>query len=141
MWNEDGTHCRYNFPGDNKVNHFQAVQWISEFCLEYDYKIVVSSTWRMDDNYKECLINGGLREGIEILGRTKRLGLMRGEEIDIYLRDHPEIDGYIIIDDDYDFLKHQHDRVVETRGDVGFMEYDYYKACRIHNKFNANEEN
>lgn len=141
MWNEDGTHCRYNFPDDNKVNHFQAVQWISEFCLKYDYKIVVSSTWRMDDNYKECLINGGLREGIEILGKTKRLGSTRGHEIDVYLEEHPEITGYIIIDDDDDFTNKQHDRFVETRDDVGFMEHDYNKARRIHYKFNANKEN
>ena len=137
MWNENGTLCRYNFPEDNKVNHFQAVQWISEFCLKYDYKIVVSSTWRMDNNYKECLINGGLREGIEILGKTDCRGIKRGDEIDSYLKDHPEIDGYIIIDDCDDFHKHQKDRFVETRGDVGFMEYDYYKARRIHNKFNS----
>lgn len=136
MWNEDGTRCRYNFPDDNKVNHFQAVQWISEFCLKYDYKIVVSSTWRMDKNYKECLINGGLREGVEILGKTKILNSTRGHEIDVYLEEHPEITGYIIIDDCDDFTKEQHDRFVETRDDVGFMEHDYNKARRIHYKFN-----
>lgn len=43
------------------------------FCLKYNYSIVVTSTWRFDKNYKECLINVGLRPGIEILGRTKEI--------------------------------------------------------------------
>ena len=36
--------CTYNFPRDNKVNDFQCVQWISEFCQKYDYSIVVTSS-------------------------------------------------------------------------------------------------
>lgn len=135
MWNEDGTKCRYNFPDNNKVNNFQAVQWVSEFCQKYDYSIIVTSSWRTEENYKECLINGGLRDGIEILGKTKALGMKRGKEIDIYLRDHPEITGYIIIDDIDEFSKFQQKRFVRTREDVGFSKYDYYKACRIHEQF------
>lgn len=137
MWNEDGTKCRYNFPDNNKVNNFQAVQWVSEFCQKYDYSIIVSSSWRTEENYKECLINGGLRDGIEILGKTKALGMKRGKEINIYLRDHPEITGYIIIDDIDEFSKFQQKRFVRTREDVGFSKYDYYKACRIHEQFNS----
>lgn len=56
MWNADGTRCSFGFPQDNKVNNFQCVQWVSEFCQKFNYSIVVSSTWRLDDNYKECLI-------------------------------------------------------------------------------------
>lgn len=32
MWDTDGKHCSYAHPGDNKVNNFQAVQWLSEAC-------------------------------------------------------------------------------------------------------------
>ena len=46
MWNEKGTICRYNMPKDGKVNNFQAVQWISEFCQKFHFQIVVTSTWR-----------------------------------------------------------------------------------------------
>jgi hypothetical protein len=87
MWNAEGTHCSYGFPKQGKVNNFQAVQWISEACKKFHYDIVVTSTWRRHDNYKECLINGGLREGIEILGKTEHLevpeGWSRGHEIHI----------------------------------------------------------
>lgn len=39
MWDDDGKRCTFNFPSDNKVNNFQCVQWVSEFCQRYDYKI------------------------------------------------------------------------------------------------------
>ena len=140
MWNENGTHCGYNYPGHNKVNNFQAVQWISEFCKKYDYDIVVTSTWRYDDNYKECLINGGLREGIKILGRTPVLswkisdGYSRGDEIAAYLKDNPEIKHYIIIDDEEDFLPEQQEFFVQTNGDYGFGMHDMFECQKIHIK-------
>lgn len=135
MWNEDGTHCQYNFPKDNKVNNFQAVQWISEFCQKYDYHIVVTSTWRMDRNYKECLTNGGLREGIEILGRTESLWEQsRGEEIKLYIDSHPEIERYIIIDDEDDILEDQRPYFVQTDMTRGFGMSDFFQCERIHKK-------
>ena len=118
MWNEKGTKCTYNFPQDNKVNNFQAVQWLSEACKKFHYDIVVTSTWRWDENYKECLINGGLRSGIEILGRTKEIrDQCRGFEIKTYLKEHPEINYYVIIDDDCDMLDEQLDNFIQTCGD------------------------
>jgi hypothetical protein len=139
MWNEGGTHCSYNFPQDNKVNNFQAVQWVSEFCQKYHYSIVVSSTWRMDSNYKECLINGGLRDGIEIIGRTKILNKTRGSEIEQYLKEHPEVDNYLIFDDEEDFFDYQYSHLVLTDGAAGFMMNDFNKAVRLHNKFEVEE--
>ena len=135
---EDGWTCGFNFPEDNMVNNLQAVQWLSEFCQRYDYSIVVSSTWRTDSNYKECLINAGLRDGIEILGRTPGLGFgaMRGDEISAWLKDHPEVDGYLIFDDDSDMTVHM-DRLVKTRTDIGFMEMEFIQAIQLHEAFNA----
>ena len=134
MWNEDGNKCRYNFPDDNKVNNFQAVQWISELCEKCDYSIVVTSTWKNDPNYKECLINGGLRPGIKILGKTERpagtnrVDFSRGEEIEQYLKYHPEIEKYLIIDDEDDFTDEQKKHFIKTRHDVGFQKADFRKA-------------
>jgi hypothetical protein len=145
MWNEDGTRCRYNFPKDNKVNNFQAVQWVSEFCQKYGYSIVVSSTWRMDSNYKECLVNGGLRAGIEILGRTEickdvkdsytGIYVTRGVEIEQYLEQHPEVDEYLIFDDDDGLWEYQIEHLVLTDGTAGFTMNDFNKAVRLHRKF------
>ena len=126
MWNERGTKVSYNYPIDNKVNHFQAVQWLSEFCLKYGFDIVVTSTWREEQNYKECLINGGLRKGIEILGCTKSIeGKTRGDEVNAYLAEHPEIADYIILDDINDFLPRQKNHLILVNHHYGFQNPEY----------------
>ena len=139
MWNDEGTHCSYNFPSHGKVNNFQAVQWISECCQKFHYDIVVTSTWRYKSNYKDCLVNGGLRPGIEILGRTEDLwrsnhDACRGDEIAKYLADHPEINYYIIVDDEDDILPEQKDHFIQTDGDVGFNLADFIRFEKIYMK-------
>ena len=132
MWNEKGTECSYNFPQDNKVNNFQAVQWLSEACQKFHFDIVVTSTWRWDANYKECLINGGLRSDIEILGKTPTIeNQCRGFEIKKYLEDHPEINYYIIIDDDCDMLPEQMGHFIMTDTKVGFTLNDFERFEKI----------
>jgi hypothetical protein len=121
MWNAEGTVCSYGFAKEGKVNNFQAVQWLSEACQKFGYDIVVTSTWRLWDNYKECLINGGLRKGIEVLGRTPRFsGLPRCAEIKAYIEEHPEIQYYVIVDDEADMLTEQMGHFIMTNGDTGF---------------------
>lgn len=124
--------CRYGHSGDGKVNNYQAVQWISELCQKCDIDIVVTSTWRMSDNYKECLINGGLRPGINIIGKTE-MALYRESEIMQYLTDHPEIgNDFIIIDDDtidmspFGYVNNEH--FIKCNSYVGFGYTEYRKA-------------
>lgn len=137
MWNEKGTRCSYNFPSDNKVNNFQAVQWLSEACEKFHYDIVITSTWRWAENYKECLINGGLRPGIEILGRTEEIrGQCRGFEIKTYLEEHPEVNYYVIIDDDCDMLPEQIGHFIQTDYRVGFTLKEFERFEEIFNKDN-----
>lgn len=137
MWNAEGTHCSYGFPKQGKVNNFQAVQWVSEACQQFGYDIVVTSTWRLDSNYKECLINGGLRPGIEVLGRTPRFsGQPRGAEIKAYLEEHPEILYYIIVDDEADILPEQRGHFIQTNGDTGFNLGEFKKFEEIYLKDN-----
>ena len=132
MWNAEGTRCSYGFPKQGKVNNFQAVQWLSEACQKFGYDIVVTSTWRLSDNYKECLINGGLRPGIKILGKTPRLPSQpRGAEIKAYLTEHPEILHYIIVDDEADILPEQCSHFIMTDGDTGFNLSDFKKFEEI----------
>jgi len=137
MWNEEGTVCSYSWSKQGKVNNFQAVQWLSEACQKFGYDIVVTSTWRLWDNYKECLINGGLRDGIEVLGKTPSIrGVPRGSEIKAYLEEHPEINYYIIVDDEADMLPEQIGHFIMTDGDVGFTLKDFKKFEEIFNKDN-----
>lgn len=135
MWDENGEHCRFNFPQDNKVNNFQCVQWVSEFCQKYRYDIVVSSTWRFDENYKECLVNGGLRAGINIIGKTCDLpNQTRGDEIKQYLSEHPEITDFLIFDDEAD-MGDLADHLIECNTDIGFGMAEFFQAQRKHEEF------
>ena len=132
MWNDEGTRCSFGYPHQGKVNNFQAVQWLSEFCQKFGFDIVVTSTWRMDPNYKECLINGGLRSGINILGRTEKLlDKTRGEEIQDYIEHHPEITEYFVIDDENDGMKIHGDRFIKTMTEVGFTEIEFMKMKKM----------
>ena len=134
MWDEEGKHCRFNFPEDNKVNNFQSVQWVSEFCEQYGYGIVVSSTWRFDDNYIECLVNGGLRSGIEIVGKTPIIkDGTRGDEIEAYLMGHPEVEFFLIFDDENDVELYD-DHLVLCDTDRGFGLAEYYEAGSMHDE-------
>jgi hypothetical protein len=86
---------------------------------------VVTSTWRKYPNYKECLIGGGLRQGIEVLGKTEDLSHLkkkRGDEVKLYLDTHPEIKYYIIVDDIDEVLPEQKEHFVKTEMEYGFCE-------------------
>lgn len=73
-----------------------------------DAKIVLSSSWRnhweknlndCDDVGKEIISDFG-REGLEIYDKTPKVGcLERSEEIRMWLNDHPDIDNFVIFDD------------------------------------------
>ena len=135
MWDDTGKHCRFNHAGDNKVNNFQAVQWVSKFCKECGYAIVVTSTWRFDNNYKDCLVNGGLWDGIQILGRTPYVSSgNRGDEIQKYLDEHQEVENFLIFDDDSD-MGVLIDHLIKTDSTFGFSMYNYDAAVQLHNHF------
>lgn len=149
MWNEFGTDYKYNFPDDHKVNNFQNVQWLSSFCKTFHCSIVVTSTWRKYNNYKECLINGGLWKDIEIIGKTDDCpGHSRFYEISKYLEEHEDIKDFIILDDD-DLIEEcrycKDDNIkylgkilmnfIHCNHTVGFSIDEYEKATRIAQKY------
>ena len=131
-WDEEKNkfRCNYNFPRDNEVNNRQAVQWISELCQKFDADIVVTSTWRRHKNYKECLINAGLRPGIKILGRIDIDSYVyRYELIERYIYEHniSPYDFLVIDDDEYAWQDNAEDglsRFVKvTSHSFGITEY------------------
>lgn len=135
----DGFYYELCFPEDKRVSNRQAVMWLNKLCKETNAKIVISSTWRMGINgfklTKEALRNTGLLEEIEIIGQTEILNQydfnIRGREIENYLDNHPEINRYVILDDDNDMLPNQINHLVQTDTDYGFGYKDYLKAKQI----------
>lgn len=133
MWHEDGS-INYNYPSDGKVNNFQAIMWLNNLLWRTGAKIVVSSTWRYcchDTSYQDCLYNAGLKDKYEIIGCTPWFGNeTRTEEIHKYLEEHPEIDRYVILDDE----NVDDDNFVKCEQYYGFGYKECVKAIEILNR-------
>ena len=130
IWDSEGKRATYGWPRDGKVNDFQAVQWIAKLCSQYNFKIVVSSSWRKHENYIECLYNGGLPKSIEVIGRTCNKQTRSHEIVDWLVTTDYNVKDFIIIDDDsFDFNNQPllRDRFYQVKGD-GFY-YTAYEEC------------
>lgn len=142
MWHQNGRKIlrpTYNFPEDGKTNNWQTCQWVSEFCQQYGYSIVVSSTWRIGlgiDRLREILYNSGIREKIEIVGKTPMLYKERGYEIRDWLEKNGEkydVKRVIIFDDDADMVYPElMSRLVRTPEGSGFLMESFKEASRLH---------
>jgi len=81
---------------------------LNRIVKETGAKIVLSSTWRLyQDHYNAVLYQMNI-EG-EIIDKTTDLrnfdNAQRGDEIDAWLSHHPEVEKFVILDDDAD-MKH-----------------------------------
>jgi hypothetical protein len=79
------------------------VKRLNRILKETDAKIVLSSTWRLFEDNKEILE----KTGIKYIDVTPSFHGLRGEEINDWLSKHPEVDRYVILDDDSDMLPNQ----------------------------------
>lgn len=104
-----------------------------------DSKVVITSS-NKDYFYRngkhnlimENLINTLHEYNVEVLGYTKKLA-SREEEIMDYLRTHPEITHYCILDDDYLFESmkdHQIKLTSQNEGGNGLRETSTYEIVR-----------
>lgn len=99
-----------------------------------EVKIVVSSTWRIlnDVPALKKILEPFPTVARRIIDVTPRAASrVRGEEIKTWLDNHPEVTGYVIIDDDSDMLDEQRERFVHTSNLHGFLYGDMLQAERI----------
>jgi hypothetical protein len=69
---------------------------------------------------------------LPIIDKTpSKLSAIRGEEIAEWLREHPEVKEYAILDDSEDMLEEQKERFVQTSEYNGFSYEDYVKLENI----------
>lgn len=113
---------------------------LEEIVKETGAQIVVSSTWRNSAAHMKKLSNALGYRGMKIIGITDRLGISkngeryyRGHEIQKYLDDHPEVEQFVILDDDSDMLDSQLRHFVQTDGMIGLTETLAYRAKYILN--------
>lgn len=127
------------------------IKYIKRIVDETEAKIVVSSSWRMNTigetidkmigRPKRCPRNKMLYWFIDNLydvtpwfcdNEYKDTG--RGGEIQTWLNKHPEVDNYVIIDDDNDMLDSQLFHFVQTNYEDGITELETKWAIKILNK-------
>lgn len=108
------------------------VALLREVVEKTDAKLVLSSTWRIGtggmSRTRGALARAGWADA-EFVGMTARhsgisdggiyVGVRRGDEIAEYLREHPEVEHYVIIDDDSDMRPEQMPFFVKTEFETG----------------------
>ena len=121
-----------------------------------DAKIVITSSWRrftLEDTIKSITDTSSPHVGenpfvpIEaVIGVTARMygfkysdpkkhySIPRGVEIERWINEHPEVEQYVILDDDCDMLYYQRNNFVHTDTYNGISEADVEKAIKILNK-------
>lgn len=138
------------FPGrDNygRLFHPEFVDNLRWIIDETGAKIVMSSTWRFAglEKMKQMWIDRNLPgELIDITidcvqlvddGRAEFYDLVeRGHEIQQWLDEHPEVENYVILDDDNDFLTSQRVNFVRTSNNINHPDcidigYGLTKIC------------
>lgn len=118
----------YTGPFNNK----EQMENLNRFCLKYNFKIVVRSSWRKNLNYKDVLYKSGLDKRIGVLWATETLEKDRKSEIIQYLENHNNISKFVIIDDgNFNELRKYH---VQTLFEKGFDNEKYNAAIELINR-------
>ena len=118
---------KLNFDG--YFENPEAIYYINKFCLENNFDIVVSSSWRKHAKYKEFLYEAGLDKKVNIVGKTDDDNRSKEANISLYLTKH-EVNKFIIFDDAEiigDLARFQ----VRTIFKEGFTKEKYEEALEV----------
>lgn len=139
----DGVITTYNSKWKIDMNN---IKIINDICDKTNAKIVVTSSWRIGHRGDVLAFNGYLTQYIiehnyldnvqdtfdkfigNIVGMTESIGGWRGDEIKLYMSEHPEVENYVILDDDSDMCDYQLFNFVQTDTYEGITERDA-KLC------------
>ena len=90
-------------------------------------RIVFSSSWRSHSDMPAAVMSQGIEIPLHEDGRTTfetspRFGIgVHGWQIYEWVERHPEVEGYVIVDDDTDMLPHQAVHFLQTSYEEGLM--------------------
>ena len=100
-----------------------AVNFFIWLCERSSAKLVISSTWRYNHNkifwdkiFPECMHED---YKTPVIYTSARGEYIRGDEIKMWLDNHPETTEYLIVDDDADMLEEQKNSFIQTDGHNG----------------------
>lgn len=105
------------------------VNFLRWLCKKANAKIVISSTWRYNHGYDfwKPIFEDYLHEDFKTpdLVEQRSSGLLiaktRGTEIQAWIDKHPELEKYLILDDDKDMLEHQMPNYIQTDSMDGML--------------------
>lgn len=118
-----------------------SIKQLNRILKETGAEIILSSTWRFDEMdklqklFKEVGIERPITDITPDLYNVFNSHCCRGKEIEKFLNEHPEIDRYVILDDDTDMEDYQLPYFVKTNAYAdGLNEERANKAIEILNK-------
>ena len=97
-------------------------------------QIVLSSTWRLFSLSRNIVKNKLKKVGLEFIDRTKELMKGRAAEIREWLSRHPEVENFVVLDDDKTLLKEFPNNMVKTAFFSGLCPEHIDKAVKILNE-------
>ena len=119
---------------------------LKALCDKTEAKICISSTWRIGRTVQDFIdiFQSYGWEDSPIIGMTPIMrshGIYRGHEIQHWLDEHPEVENYVILDDDSDMLEPQFGNFVSISSVNGFRSKHYCKCLRLFGYPNEGLEN
>ena len=112
------------------------IERLNRLSDETESYFVISSSWKISSGYQHRLSKAGLRNIIDKTpdliwyANLSNFKYSRGEEIALWLNNHPDVTDYIIIDDCSDFTEEQSYHTITVDPMYGFTEDDYGRAYR-----------
>ena len=96
--------------------------------------VVLSGSWRLGPPVP-ALKEDFKQVGIDVFDRCPCWDkfIPRSEIVDAWLKEHPEVESYVIIDDNDQFNEEQHERFILTDEQVGLTEENTQTAIKILN--------
>lgn len=117
---------------DNAMIGGEFVKRVQTICDATGAVVVVSSSWRILHDLAELdyfLITKDLQA--PVIDMTPRVpSRYRGHEIDQWLSEHPEVDGFVILDDGSDMDPHS-DHLVQTDFEEGLQDRHVQRAIEV----------
>ena len=80
-----------SIPSDNfkeNIVNEQAIKYLNQLCLDFDFDLVISSSWRKYPKYKDLFYSFGIDKDIKILGCTEINNKGRVEQVRDYIKEH-----------------------------------------------------
>lgn len=113
-----------------------SIKLVERLCLDFDLKVVISSTWRHGNrDVPLMLLTHGFCGEFHKDDKTpaKLSGTSRGHEIRMWLDKHPEVTQFVIIDDSTDGIRGTELQKfhVETHVEDGFLTHNYKHAVQL----------